>query len=209
MAGYRDAITTIATQNDVAFDETKLQALNAALQDPKTSAVDCAAAFEKFKQSIDEKLTSKMNSLNASIEESSDTLEKLGLSTTGLGAMKKSAEEAAEGVTKLTLSTGNIKGQVDKGIDSTFKMSVALTQFGATAMSVSTMLNSINSAINVFKDEGATGLEKFGAAISIVTAAMSAYNSVTALSNTLLKSRAMAEMTATLMTKLGIAATVS
>ena len=209
MAGYRDAITTIATQNDVAFDETELQALNAALQDPKTSAVECAAAFEKFKQSIDGNLTSKMDSLNASIEESSDTLEKLGLSTTGLGAMKKSAEEAAEGVTKLTLSTGNIKGQVDKGIDSTFKMSVALTQFGATAMSVSTMLNSINSAINIFKDEGATGLEKFGAAISIITAAMSAYNSVTALSNTLLKSRAMAEMTATLMTKLGIAAKVS
>jgi mevalonate kinase len=110
MAGYRDAITTIAAQNKIAFDETELQALNTALQDPKTSAVDCAAAFEKFKQSIDEKLTSKMDSLNASIEESSDTLEKLGLSTTGLSAMKNSAEEAAEGVTKLALSTGNIKG---------------------------------------------------------------------------------------------------
>jgi predicted membrane protein len=67
-------------------------------------------------------------------------------------------------------------------------MSVAMTQFGSAAMSASMMISSINNAINVFKDEGATGFEKFGAAISILTSTMSAFNAVQALSTTLTKS---------------------
>lgn len=69
-----------------------------------------------------------------------------------------------------------------------------MTQFGATAMSVSAMITSITSAINTFKSESSTGFEKFGAAIAIVTSALSTFNAIQALSTTLSKADKIAKL---------------
>jgi hypothetical protein len=73
---------------------------------------------------------------------------------------------------------GNIKGYADQGIESTFKMSVALTEFASVAMSVSSLITSIKGAIDVFSDDSATGFEKMGAAISILMPILSTYNAL-------------------------------
>lgn len=194
MTGYKEAITEIAQQSGVAFDDSEIQKLDAVLQNPKSSAQDCARAFEEFSNAVGPELKARLDILDQDLQETDNTLDNLGLSANGLKQMRQSAEEAAEGTTKLALSTGNIKGQVDQGINSTFKMSVAMTQFGATAMSVSSMITSITSAINTFKNEGSTGFEKFGAAIAIVTSALSTFNAIQALSTTLSKADKIAKL---------------
>jgi hypothetical protein len=61
-------------------------------------------------------------------------------------------------------------------------------------MSASTLISSVQSAISVFTDEGATGFEKLGAAISVVTAVMATYNTLQALSTTLSKADKIAKL---------------
>jgi hypothetical protein len=72
----------------------------------------------------------------------------------------------------------NIDGIAEEDIQGTFKMSVAMTQFASTAMSVSSLITSVKSAISVFTDEGASGFEKIGAAISILMPLMSTFNAI-------------------------------
>jgi hypothetical protein len=72
----------------------------------------------------------------------------------------------------------NISGMAEEDVQGTFKMSVALTEFASTAMSVSSLITSVQSAISVFTDEGASGFEKIGAAIAVLMPLMSTYNSL-------------------------------
>ena len=187
MTGYKTAIKGIAEQSGMTFPTKAAEKFDAVLQKPGVTAKECAEAFEKFSDSIGAELKSRLDTLTQDLEETDATLDDLELSAEGLKNMRTSAEKAAEGTTKLALSTGNIKGQVDAGIESTFKASVAFTEFGSAVMSVSATIDSIKNAISVFGDEGASGFEMVGAAISIVMAALSAYNSLQQLTNTLSK----------------------
>lgn len=202
MTGYKTAIQGIADETGLAFPTAAVEKLDAVLQNPKSSAQECAQAFEEFSAAIGPELKTRLDTLTQDLQETDATLDGLGLSSDGLKNMRTSAESAAEGVTKLALSTGNIKGQVDAGIDSTFKASVAFTEFGAAAMSVSTTISSIQNMISVFTDEGATGFEKMGAAISALVAVMSAYNAVQAFATTLKKSDTVTTLLQTAGTKL-------
>jgi hypothetical protein len=108
--------------------------------------------------------------------------------------MEHAAEAAANVGVELDNVKENVKGFASDVPEGVFHASTAMTEFGSAIMSVSTMISSIQGAISVFSDEGATGFEKLGAAISIVTAAMAAFNSIQALSTTLSKSDAAAKL---------------
>jgi hypothetical protein len=111
-----------------------------------------------------------------------------------IAEMEQSAERAAEATQELSNSMSNIGGLADENVQGTFKMSVALTEFASTAMSVSSLITSVQSSMRVFADEGATGFEKFGAALSMIMPLLSTYNALQALSTTLSKQDKIAKL---------------
>jgi hypothetical protein len=59
-----------------------------------------------------------------------------------------------------------------------FKMSEALTNFGATITSVGAMVTSVQGAFDVFANPDSTGLERLGAVVGVLTTIVSTFNTV-------------------------------
>jgi methyl-accepting chemotaxis protein len=134
--------------------------------------------FDRFAETISEKTNTAVEQLDGSIDDLRDSMKQMQFDNGEIHEMEEAAEKAATAGQDLENSMHNIGGAADENVQGTFKMSVALTEFASTAMSVSGLITSIKSSIEVFNDEGATGFEKVGAALSILMPLMSSYNSL-------------------------------
>ena len=187
MRSYLDIIQETGKNNGFETQTQELKELEAALQDPQVSAEVLAQKFEAFSTSLDPNMSSKIGELDAAILKTRQDLEGAGIGAETLDGLAQSTDQLTQKTNQLNQSRENGKRIADESIQSEFHMSTALTQFAGAAMSVYTVINSAKNAIATFGDEGASGIDKVGAALSLLMSITMAYNTVSALANTLSK----------------------
>ena len=186
MQQYLGVLKELAQDNGIELTEQELQDMASAIESMDVDNIDSVTEkFETFAQTVSTRADTAIDTLDQSIDELRADMSSMQFDEGEIAQMEQSAESAATAAQNLSNSLSNIGGVADENIEGTFKMSVALTQFASTAMSVSSLINGVKSTISVFSDEGATGFEKVGAALSLLIPLMTTYNSLTALATTL------------------------
>ena len=197
MTSYLDTIKEMAQNNGIDIQTEDLQELEQVLNNEKSTAEQCAEAFDKFQSKMRDaseanSLTGVINNLEHQIDNLKERMDSMQFDSSGLKQMGDAAEAAAESTVNLRGSLENAGHQSEELPSMAFKASTAMTQFASAAMSTYTLINSLSSSFKTFQealDGNATVLETIGSAVSIAMSAMMAYNSIMAVSNTLLKSQ--------------------
>lgn len=186
MQQYLGVLKELAQDNGIELTEQELQDMASAIESMDVDNIDSVTEkFEIFADTVSTRADTAIDTLDQSIDELRADMSAMQFNEGEIAQMEQSAESAATAAQNLSNSLSNIGGVADENLEGTFKMSVALTQFASTAMSVSSLINGVKSAISVFSDESATGFEKVGAALSLLIPLMTTYNSLTALATTL------------------------
>ena len=195
MSQYLQVLKQLAQDNGIELTEQELAEMANAINGINVDNVDQVTdKFSNFAQVISSRADTAIDTLDASIDELRSDMAAMQFNENEIAEMEQSAERAAEATQELSNSMSNIGGLADENVQGTFKMSVALTEFASTAMSVSSLITSVQSSMRVFADEGATGFEKFGAALSMIMPLLSTYNALQALSTTLSKQDKIAKL---------------
>ena len=195
MSQYLQVLKQLAQDNGIELTEQELAEMATAINGINVDNVDQVTdKFNNLAQVISSRADTAIDTLDASIDELRSDMAAMQFNENEIVEMEQSAERAAEATQELSNSMSNIGGLADENVQGTFKMSVALTEFASTAMSVSSLITSVQSAMRVFADEGATGFEKFGAALSMIMPLLSTYNALQALSTTLSKQDQIAKL---------------
>lgn len=142
-------------------------------------------AFQTLLQELNKPINTGIDELNKDAENLETNLEKASLK---LNEVRQNAEQVAEGEVQQAFSRANIQGEADEPLETGFDMSVALSQTASSIMAVSGLITSLTSAFEVFGDESATAMEKFGAGVSIALMALESFTSILSLSKTLMDS---------------------
>ena len=196
MSNYVKQLNALAKEKGLTISNDQVKELLNNIGDLNSENMDSVIKeFQEFANTVDGQATAKVEELDNEIEElRSNMTDNMHFSPEAVKGLEKAAESSADTNGKIAALRENVKGFSDEAPKGAFQASVAMTQFGSAAMSASMLVSSWQSAMSVFTDENATGLEQLGAALSIVTAIMSTYNAVQALSTTLSKSDAIAKM---------------
>lgn len=197
MTSYLDAIKEMAQNSGIDIQGKELQELEQVLNNSRSTAMQCAEAFDKFQLKMEDasganSLTGVIDNLSGKIETLETRMSTMKFDSNGLVQVRNDAEAAAESTVKLGESMQNAGHQGDVLPNMAFKASTAMTQFASAAMSTYTLIESLSRGFKTFQeaiDGNATVLETISSVVSIAMTAMMAYNSVIAVSNTLLKSQ--------------------
>ena len=196
MQSYLKTLEKIATDNKIAFNKSLVEELNNEIESLSTGNITKATnLFAQLAQEVETVVSPKITELDADIDKLETNLGYLGTSKNGIATLGKDAMETAVAGQQLSDSLSNIGGIADENIKSFTSTSVALTEFASVAMSVSGLINTVKSSLSIIFDEGTSGVEKFGAAVSILSGIMTAYNAVMAFGTTLKKIDTSAETT--------------
>ena len=186
MTQYLEVLKRVAKESDLALDDDYIEKMAQSINNMDTSNIeDVTAEFDDFATAISTDASNGVKQLDGSISTLSEKMGALQFDSGEIDGLEQKADEAAEGLQNLNNSMDNIQGTAEETFGGEFKPSVALTEFASVAMSVSSLVTSMQSAMSVFADEGATGFEKIGAAISVLMPLMSTFNALQALSTTL------------------------
>ena len=195
MQQYLQVLKQLAQDNGIQLSDSMIESMSQSIDEMNVDNIDSITEkFGKFAEVVSGKANASIGRLDTSIDELRSDMGAMQFNENEIVEMEQSAERAAEATQELSNSMSNIGGLADENVQGTFKMSVALTEFASTAMSVSSLITSIQSSIRVFTDEGATGFEKFGAALSMIMPLLSTYNALQALSTTLSKQDQIAKL---------------
>ena len=209
MASYVAKIQELAKQKGIELTTSKIEEMSDALEDPEKNIEDITKQFQDLADTINGDISKPLVQLDEELENTRDNLSAMQVSDDTINGI----DELADGAAQAEVGMLNVKNTADEFgnevPESTFKASVAITEFGSSIMAVSGMITSIKSSIDIFGDESATAFEKVGAAISILMAVTSAYNAVQALSNTLLQSKNVASAVDNFLTTTKIGATIA
>jgi archaellum component FlaC len=185
----------LAQDNGIELTEAELEEMANTISGMNVNNIDQVTdKFNTFAETISTKADTAIDNLDASIDELRSDMAAMQFNENEITEMEKSAEKAADATQELSNSMSNIGGLAGEGVQGTFKMSVALTEFASTAMAVSSLITSVQSSMRIFADEGASGFEKFGAALSMIMPLLSTYNALQALSTTLTKADGVAKL---------------
>lgn len=195
MQQYLGALQKLAQENGIKLSESMIKSMSNTINGMNVNNIEqVTQRFSNFAQVISGKANAAITTLDASIEDLRGDMSTMQFNENEIREMEQAAEGAATANQELSDSMTNISGAANENVQGTFKMSTALTEFASTAMSVSALITSMQSAISVFGDEGASGFEKFGAAISVILPLMSTFNALQALSTTLSKQDKIAKL---------------
>ena len=205
MSDYLKIIQDTAKENGIEIAAEDIEKLSGYIKNLSIDNIeDATKAFDEFAQSLSGKVTDAIEETGEKIDELRDDLEELDMSADSVDGIGKMAEEIGELDTKITNSKDNIDGFGNEAPQAGFKASEAFANFASSVTSASMVVSSIQNAISVFSDESASGFEKVGAAISILTSVMSAFNAVQAFATTLSKKESIAKAAQIIMEKLHI-----
>ena len=186
MTQYLEVLKRVAEESDLALDNDYIEKMAESINNMDTSNIkNVTAEFDDFAEAISTDASNGVKQLDGSIGTLSEKMSALQFDSGEIDGLEQKADEAAEGLQNLNNSMDNIQGTAEETFGGEFKPSVALTEFASVAMSVSAVVTSMQSAMAVFADEGATGFEKIGAAISVLMPLMSTFNALQTLSTTL------------------------
>ena len=195
MTQYLEVLKRVAKESDLALDDDYIEKMAQSINNMDTSNIeDVTVEFDDFATAISTDASNGVKQLDGSISMLSEKMGALQFDSGEIDGLEQKADEAAEGLQNLNDSMDNIQGTAEETFDGEFKPSVALTEFASVAMSVSSLVTSMQSAMSVFADEGATGFEQIGAAISVLMPLMSTFNALQTLSTTLSKSSYVAKL---------------
>jgi hypothetical protein len=173
--------------------EEELEALIADLGDvdketgkTKKSIQDLMKSFGIFADKLSTQAVPVVGELEGEIEDLEKDLQGLQVDSEKIGAIGQQAQAAADLEVKGLNLEEHGRGEADEDpkIGPT-KISTALTELAYAGMAAYATIQSITSAWNVLNDESASGMEKMGAILSVVTSAMATYNTVVGLGTTL------------------------
>ena len=195
MQSYLDKVTELAKSNGIKLSATEVDKLKNSISNMNPQNVLAVTKqFEGFASSLDGKIAPKISAIDQQIDQMREGMGEMEFDPAAISSMEQAAQASSDVAIELDNAAENAQGFSEETPKGMFEMSTAMTQFGSAAMSASMMITSIQSAIDVFSNEGATGFEKLGAAISVVTAVMTTFNAVQALSTTLSKADKIAKL---------------
>ena len=162
-------------------------------------------------KTLDGKTSAAISEMDNELDELRTDLAGMDIPDNVVNDLDRMASEAAEANQQLDNTRENVRAFGEEAPQGIFHASTAVTQFGSAVMSASMLVNSWQSMMSTFSDSSATGLEKLGAVLSVVTATMTTFTAIQALATTLSKADAIAKMgqaagqaAANLMAKIGI-----
>lgn len=209
MTAYIKQIQSLAKEKGITLSTKSVNDLLKKVEQlDGTNLNSVTQAFSKFASTIDGKVDAAVGELDTQLDDMRDNMStKMHFSDEAIAGMERTAGASAELNNQLKNTRENVKGFGDEAPESAFKASTAVTQFGSAVMSAQMLVNSWKSAIDVWSDSSATGFEKVGAILSVVTATMSTFNAIQQFSTTLSKSDAIAKTASALGAKILAAAT--
>lgn len=204
-----------AANKDLGFELPKeeLEQLNELLEKPETNVKDLEQAFIKL-------LTTIQNSGGKILGNFTDEQEKARLAllsfTDGSDAAKRAIDnliktfsngaassfEASEAVKELEENLKNIP-------DHSVKISEAFAQITSSLMSLNAQLNAVKNIKDVFSDENAGAIEKFGSALGFLTTSLQSVSSLSTTATLLVKKFTAAQTASRLATEGATKATIA
>ena len=197
MNSYVEKVQELGKSNGLSISKKQVDELKKAINSMDTNNIDQVAdKFEEFANNIDNDASGEITKLDNEIDGLRTSMADMQFDPQVAQEMENAAVASANVGVELSNASENVDGiaeemqQIPQG---TFQASVAVTQFSSAVMSAYGVVNSIKSAIDVFGDENSTAFEKVGAAVAVLTTALTAYNAIQALSTTLTKSDTIAK----------------
>lgn len=204
-----------AANKDLGFELPKeeLEQLNELLENPETNVKDLEQAFVKL-------LTTIQNSGGKILGNFTDEQEKARLAllsfTDGSDAAKRAIDnliktfsngaassfEASEAVRELEENLKNIP-------DHSVKISESFAKITSSLMSLNAQLNAVKNIKDVFSDENAGAIEKFGSAVGFITTSLQTVSSFSMTATSLVKKFTAAQTASRLATEGATKATIA
>lgn len=210
MDSYLKKIKQVAKEKGIEDLDGDISALEKKIQDG-VGIDELIADFEKLGKTLDGKTSAAISEMDNELDELRTDLAGMDIPDNVVNDLDRMASEAAEANQQLDNTRENVRAFGEEAPQGIFHASTAVTQFGSAVMSAQMLVTSWQSAMDIFNDSSSTGFEKLGAVLSIVTATMTTFNAIQALSTTLSKADAIAKMgqaagqaAANLMAKIGI-----
>ena len=186
MQQYLIVLQKVSRDNGIKLSGTMIESMSASIDELDVDNIEqVTEKFGKFAQVVSRKANAALSTLEISIEDLREDMVSMKFNNDELKDMEQAAERAATATQDLNNSMANINGVADENIDSTFKLSTALTDFGSTVMSVSSLVTSLQNAFSLIGKDGATGFEVMGAMISTIIPLLTTYNSLQSLTSSL------------------------
>ena len=186
MQSYLSVIQKIAKENGIKIHGNAINNLSEKIEKMDADSIEkVTGKFSTFAKTVSDKVDVAIDDLDVSIKELRGTMSSLQFDDGEIDQLEQDATDAANSTRILNDALDNTDGVADEPVEKTFKLSTALTQAASVAMSVSSLITGIQSAASVFADDSATGIEKLGAALSIVMPVMATFNALMELSKTL------------------------
>ena len=213
MTAYITKIQQLAKEKGLKLSQKQISELLADVKDLNTANVERVAdSFKKFADVVDKEANVKIDEMDTKLDSLRNTMSsEMHFSDEAINGLEQTAGAAADVNTQLDATRENVNRLGEESPEGVFALSTAVTQFGSAVMSASMLINSWQSMMTTFTDSSATGLEKVGAVLAVLTATMSTFTAIQALATTLSKADAMAKMgqaagqaAANLMAKIGI-----
>ena len=204
-----------AANKDLGFELPKeeLEQLNELLENPETNVKDLEQAFVKL-------LTTIQNSGGKILGNFTDEQEKARLAllsfTDGSDAAKRAIDnliktfsngaassfEASEAVRELEENLKNIP-------DHSVKISESFAKITSSLMSLNAQLNAVKNIKDVFSDENAGAIERFGSAVGFITTSLQTVSSFSMAATSLVKKFTAAQTASRLATEGATKATIA
>lgn len=189
MSAYLQKITELAKSKGIKLSSEDITKMSEKIEKMNPDNIlQVTKSFNTFASDLDAKIGPKVSAIDRQIDSMRTDMADMNFDPTVVSEMEQTAEASADIGIELDNARENAEGFGEEAPKGMFSASTAVMQFGSAMMSANMVINSVQSAISVFSDEGATGFEKIGAAVSVLTSIMGAYNSVQALTTTLKKS---------------------
>lgn len=186
MQQYLIVLQKVARDNGIKLSGTMVESMSAAIDGLDADNIEqVTEKFGRFAQVVSRKANVALSNLETSIDDLREDMTSMKFNSDELKEMEQTAERAATATQELSNSMANINGVADENIDSTFKLSTALTDFGSTVMSVSSLVTSLQNAFSLIGKDGVTGFEVMGAMISTIIPLLTTYNSLQSLTSSL------------------------
>jgi hypothetical protein len=137
--------------------------------------------IEKQFQKVSSQMEQKVDKLGEEVSESGDKLASMGGegSHDAIVGLVGVTDDLVEKENELNNAYENTEETLKNNIPpATVKTSELFTSFGSTVMSVGATITAAQSAIDTFSNPDASGFEKFGAVIGVVTSAATTFGTV-------------------------------
>ena len=204
-----------ATNKDLGFELPKeeLEQLNELLEKPETNVKDLEQAFVKL-------LTTIQNSGGKILGNFTDEQEKARLTllsfTDGSDAAKiainnliKSFSSGAASSFEASEAFGEVEENLKNIPDHSVKISESFAQITSSLMSLNAQLNAVKNIKDVFSDENAGAIEKFGSALGFLTTSLQSISSFSTTATLLVKKFTAAQTASRLATEGATKATIA